>query len=56
MPVIPALGRLKEEDCLKLKVGVGYIVGSRARWTTECVSERLRERGRRSWGYSSVLG
>lgn len=33
-PIIPALGRLRKEDCLKLEVSPDYVVGPRPSWAT----------------------
>jgi hypothetical protein len=35
MPVIPALRRLREENCQELKISLGYIVNSSQVWAAQ---------------------
>lgn len=43
MPIIPALGKLRQEDCCMFEANLGYIVNSRPAWATVYIPTVLKE-------------
>lgn len=56
MPVISALGRLRQEDCHKFKISLGNVVGSwQPQVTFETLSRKKKEERNGSWDGEIIL-
>lgn len=57
MPIIPALGKLRQEDCCMFEANLGYIVNSRPAWATVYIPTVLKEiqKEKKAWHGGSHL-